>query len=318
MRAALMIISLAATPAAGDISLTFPLDCSLGDTCYIQQYMDHDPASGNYDFACGSLTYDAHSGTDFALPSLSDQAAGVDVLAAATGTVVGVRNDMLDIMQVGPNAPDISNRECGNGLVMQHADGYETQYCHMAKGSISVSAGQVVTTGTVLGRVGLSGQTQFPHLHLTVRQNGQNIDPFNTDGVQTCPDPTRPSLWDTRIATPAGSIVTIGLTDAIPKFDDIKAGWADTGVDADGPAMVGWGYLFGVRAGDTVTTRITRPDRTVFDRSEVLERTQASIMRAFGKRTPQGGWPHGTYRLDVIHLRADEILDQATAEYVVD
>ncbi len=319
MRASLVIISLTATPAAGDISLAFPLDCTLGDTCYIQQYMDHDSSSGSYDFACGSLTYDTHSGTDIALPSLADQAAGVNVLAAAEGTVVGVRNNMLDIMQIGPDAPDISNRECGNGLVIRHVDGFETQYCHMAKGSISVSAGQVVATGTVLGRVGLSGQTQFPHLHLSVRQNGQDIDPFNADGVQTCPDPTRPSLWNTdEVATPAGGIVTIGMTDAVPKFDDIKAGLADTGVTADGPAMVGWGYLFGVRVGDAVTTRITRPDGSIFDRSEVLERTQARIMRAFGKRTPPGGWAQGTYRLDVIHQRDDAILDQATAAYVVD
>jgi hypothetical protein len=317
MRAALLIISLAATPAAGDISLAFPLDCTLGETCYIQQYMDHDPSSGDYDFACGSLTYDTHSGTDFALPSLADQAAGVNVLAAAEGTVVGVRNDMLDIMQIGSDAPDITNRECGNGVVIRHAEGYETQYCHMTKGSVGVSAGQAVATGTVLGRIGLSGQTQFPHLHLSVRLNGQDIDPFNSDGVQTCPDPARPTLWNTEIATPAGGILTIGMSDGVPKFDDIKAGSADTGVAADGPAMVGWGYLFGVRIGDTVTTRITRPDGTVFDRSEALTCTQASIMRAFGKRTPQGGWAQGTYRLDVIHQRGDAILDHAIAAYMI-
>lgn len=318
MRTALAIISLAATPAAGDISLAFPLDCDLGNTCYIQQFMDHDPSSGNYDFTCGSLSYDTHSGTDFALLSLADQAAGVNVLAAAEGTVVGVRNDMLDVLQISPDAPDVSNRECGNGLVLRHSDGYETQYCHLAKGSIDVSAGQVIKAGTVLGRVGLSGQTQFPHLHLSVRQNGQNIDPFNADGVQSCPDPTRPSLWGTEIATPAGGIVKIGLTASVPSFDAIKAGSANTGVDADGPALVGWGHLFGVRVGDTVTTRITRPDGTVFDTSEVFERTQAGVMRAFGKRTPQDGWAHGTYRLDVIHQRNDAILDQATADYVVD
>lgn len=57
--------------------------------------MDHDPSDAAHDFACGSLTYDTHKGTDFALPTLAAQAAGVNVLAAAAGTVVGVRNDTV-------------------------------------------------------------------------------------------------------------------------------------------------------------------------------------------------------------------------------
>jgi hypothetical protein len=318
MRPVVILLSLAATPAAGDISLAFPVDCVLGDTCFIQQFMDHDPTSGAKDFACGSLSYDTHSGTDFALPSLKDQARGVNVLAAAAGTVVGVRNDMVDALQVGPNAPDITNRQCGNGLVIAHPDGFETQYCHMAKGSIGVIQGQSVAAGDILGQIGLSGKTQFPHLHLSVRHNGKPVDPFNTDGLTSCPDPSSPSFWNSDIATPAGGIIAIGLTTEVPDFDTVKAGNADTGVRANGPAMVGWAHLFGAREGDTVTTRITRPDGTSFDHEETLSRTQARAMRAFGKRTPAGGWTTGTYILDVTHMRADVLQDQATATYLVD
>ena len=83
MRLALSLISsLAATSAAGDFSLTFPIDCTLDDICFIQQFVDHDPTAGVHDFTCGALSYDGHKGTDFALPSRAAQRAGVNVLAA--------------------------------------------------------------------------------------------------------------------------------------------------------------------------------------------------------------------------------------------
>lgn len=318
MRAAVLIASLAATPAAGDFSLVQPVDCVLDQDCYIQQYMDHDPSDAAHDFACGSLTYDTHKGTDFALPNLAAQAAGVNVLAAAAGTVVGVRNDMVDALQVGPDAPDVSDRFCGNGLVIRHTGGFETQYCHMAQGSVIVTAGQSVEAGDVLGQIALSGQTQFPHLHLSVRRFGKPIDPFNADGVQSCPDTTQPSLWADDIATPAGGIVEIGLSDKVPDFDDVKAGTASVEIARDSPALVGWSHVFGIRDGDQLLSRFTRPDGTSFDHTDDFTRTQARIFRAFGKRTPRGGWPRGAYVLEVVHLRDAVELDRATLNFEID
>mgnify|MGYP003630426083 CR=1 FL=1 len=314
----LTFISLAATSAAGEFSLAFPLDCTSDDTCFIQQFVDNDPTSGISDFTCGNLTYDGHKGTDIAIPSLTDQAAGVDVLAAADGTILGTRDDMADILQIGPDAPDITDRECGNGVVIRHEDGFETQYCHMARGSITVEAGQSVSAGTPLGQVGLSGQTQFPHLHLSVRKDGKTIDPFNADGQAACPDPTAPSLWAMPIATPAGGIVNIGLADAVPEFDDIKAGTANTGTTTNGPAMVAWVHLFGPRVGDTLRMTMTGPNGVTFENTQTLSRDQARAFRAFGRRTPTEGWVKGSYVLNVIHTRGDAVLDTAVQTFTVD
>ena len=318
MRKLALISSLAATQAAGDFALQMPVDCTLGDTCYIQQFLDHDPSRGTQDFMCGDLTYDGHKGTDFALASRADQAAGVNVLAAADGTVMGVRNDMKDVLQTGPDAPDVSDRECGNGIVIRHDGGYETQYCHLAQGSVTVMAGQQISAGDIIGQIGLSGQTQFPHLHLSLRKNGKPVDPFNTNGVQSCPDSDVPNLWQDDIPTPAGGIISIGMFDAVPSFDAVKAGTADTGVTSNSPAMVGWGQLFGVRVGDDVRVDITAPDGSSFGHTVDITRDQARIFRAFGKRTPQGGWPAGLYRLDVTHRRDDTVLDHDSASYRVD
>jgi murein DD-endopeptidase MepM/ murein hydrolase activator NlpD len=176
-------------------TLGLPIDCVLGDTCYIQQYVDHDSTAATSDFTCGTLSYDGHDGTDFALPTLADQAAGVDVLAVAPGTIAGARDGEPDILQGTPGAPDVTDRECGNGVLIDHTDGLQTQYCHMAQGSIRVRTGDTVVTGTVLGQVGLSGQTQFPHVHLTVRQDGVEVDPFDPDGLVACGLPSDASLF---------------------------------------------------------------------------------------------------------------------------
>jgi hypothetical protein len=51
-------------------------------------------------------------------------------LASAPGTVRGVHDDMTDVLQGTPGAPDVSDRECGNGVVVSHSGDCETQYCH--------------------------------------------------------------------------------------------------------------------------------------------------------------------------------------------
>ncbi len=311
-------MSLATPAVAGDFLLSQPIACTLGQDCYIQQLTDHDPGPGARDFNCGPQTYDGHKGTDFALPSLAAEQAGVDVLAAADGTVRGVRNDMPDVLQGTPGAPDVTDRECGNGVVIAHRDGWETQYCHMAQGSVTVRTGQTVTAGTVLGRVGLSGQTQFPHVHLSVRHNGQVVDPFSPDNVNTCGDGTGPDLWQTPVAVDPGGLITIGFTDAVPEFDAIKAGTAVAAeLSSNSAALVLWAYAFGSRPGDSIRLRITGPAGQVITSTTRLDREQAQLFRAAGKRTPPGGWPPGPYDGVAQMLRGSTVLDEQAVSITV-
>ncbi|SEV92762.1 Peptidase family M23 [Cognatiyoonia koreensis] len=311
-----VILSLAATPVAGEFSLELPIDCILDDTCHIQQFVDRDPTSGASDFQCGSLTYDGHKGTDFALPSLAAQAEGVAVLAAAPGRVVGVRNDMLDALQNGPDAPDITDRECGNGVVIRHDDGWETQYCHMAQGSVTVIQNQIVAAGDTLGMVGLSGQTQFPHLHLSVRKNGDVVDPFDPDNSARC-GPATQTLWAQTIETPAGGLITSGFSASVPEFAAIKAGAVGaTELAAQDPIVI-WTYAFGSKPGDTLTLSITGPEGEVIRETVILDRTQAQLFRAIGRRAPVGGWPAGDYEGQVLHERGETLLDTQSTSVVV-
>jgi hypothetical protein len=69
-------------------------------------------------------------------------------------------------------------KECGNGAMIEHNDSWSPQYCHMAKGSLRVKVGDRVVAGLPIGLVGLSGDTEFPHLHFTVRHARAIVDPF--------------------------------------------------------------------------------------------------------------------------------------------
>jgi len=120
------LVLCAAPAAAQDLTLGFPADCTPGDGCVIQNHFDHDPGPGFSDFRCGGLGYDGHDGTDIRVPTPADMAA-LDVLAAAPGRVRGVRDGMPDIPQGSPGAPDVAGRDCGNGVVIDHGGGWETQ-----------------------------------------------------------------------------------------------------------------------------------------------------------------------------------------------
>ena len=136
---AAFLLATLGTAQAQDLRLVQPIDCSLGTDCVIQQYVDHDAGPSASDFRCGPQSYDGHKGTDFRLLDESDLGDEVAVLAAAAGTVTGLRDGMADHLQSWPNAPDITGRECGNGLVIDHGNGWETQYCHLAQGSLAVT-----------------------------------------------------------------------------------------------------------------------------------------------------------------------------------
>jgi len=313
MRSFALILACAAPAAAQDITLDLPIDCILGDTCYIQNYVDHDPSDAASDFQCGSLTYDNHKGTDFGLPSLAAMEAGVDVLVSASGTVRGVRNNMRDVLYTPDLAGEINGRDCGNGVVIAHDDGWETQYCHMREGSVVVLPGDFVEPGDVLGQVGLSGRTQFPHVHITLRQDGVVIDPFNPfdpDGAMTCDTPSTDTLWADPLDTPAGGLLSAGFSTTVPDYADVKAGTASVDVLQPDSPIVLWAFVFGGRAGDVISIEFDGPDGALFQTDDVLDRTQALLFRAGGLNVPDRGWARGTYSGTVTHTRNGVMLDE--------
>lgn len=303
-------LSLAAPAVASDFSLGLPIDCTPGESCFIQQYVDRDPGAGAQDYRCGPLSYDGHKGTDFRLPTLVEMRKGVSVLAAASGVVAATRDGMADQRFSSENSASIGGRDCGNGVVLRHIGGYETQYCHLQQGSIRVREGQAVAAGSVLGQVGLSGRTQFPHLHLSVRLNGEIVDPFSPGNTQGCAAPAS-SLWHVDLPYQPGGILSAGFSERLPDYADVRDGTASRmAMSVDANNLVLFAFAYGGQAGDILTLKIAGPGGAVLEHPNRLEKDQAQYFRAAGKRRKGAPWPSGDYSGQITLTRDGKTLDE--------
>lgn len=294
-----------------------PIDCTPGSDCAVQNYVDHDPGPATRDFACGWLTYDGHKGTDFRLPDMAAIAGNVAVVAAADGTVLRVRDGMPDISIRDPAASSVAGREAGNSVIIDHGGGWETQYGHLREGSVAVAAGAPVRAGTPVGAVGLSGDTEFPHLHFEVRHEGRTVDPFVGDGNGAeCGQAGQP-LWTDETAAllayrPTG-LLAFGFAAAAPDADGIRQGrYRDAQVTPESPVIALWASLYGTRPDDRQTFRLEGPDGAMLlESSSDVPGPKAEWLAWAGRPRGAGPWPAGryvgTYRL----VRGGQVIVEA-------
>lgn len=303
--------------AAIAFELGLPLACTPGADCWVVRLVDHDPGPGFADYRCGVLGSDDHDGTDIAIADPRRMAQGVAVTASAPGVVAGVRDGMPDQPPEGRIAYGFGDRNCGNGVLLRHADGWETQYCHLRQGSVLVARGDTVEAGQPLGLVGMSGEANFPHVHLSVRHEGDGLDPFTgRASIDACGGATSP-LWSPALLSPPTydevPIAVVGLSDHLPDRDAIVAGRADgEALSGLSPALVGYVLAYGLRKGDRLEIDIDGPDgRQVSSAGFDLDEDAPRATRAAGRRRPSEGWPVGTYRVEVRVARGDRSFTRA-------
>lgn len=114
------------------------------------------PISGTITSRFGYRRSGLHSGLDIAAPT------GTSIKAAASGTV---------------KIAGRSSTGYGLYVVVSHGNGIETYYAHCS--ALLVKAGQKVSQGQVIARVGSTGNSTGPHLHLEIRINGACQNPQN-------------------------------------------------------------------------------------------------------------------------------------------
>jgi murein DD-endopeptidase MepM/ murein hydrolase activator NlpD len=296
------------------------VDCSLGHDCFIQNYVDVEPGPRTADYTCGPLANDGHQGTDFRVRDLGDVARGVAVLAAAAGEVALVRDGVADGFPDEQAAAAYEGRECGNGVVLDHGDGWRTQYCHLRQGSLALAPGDAVRAGDRIGLVGMSGLAEFPHLHFTVWHGEEAVDPFRgADAPHGCRGPRAP-LWrddaGRRLAYQASGVLNAGFAAHEPSLRDIERG-ADR-LDPPGARSSLWFYvrMFGLRPGDRQRFRVFDPAGRL-----VMEWTSAPAVAAeihwlqpIGRQAPAQGWPAGRYRGEFLLIRDGAVVLDALAE----
>ena len=94
-----------------------------------------------------------HTGLDYAIGM------GNPVLSVAAGTVVLTGEHFF----------------AGTSVYVDHGDGLISMYFHLSE--ISVQVGQTVSKGDAVGKIGSTGRSTGPHLHLGLRWKGARIDP---------------------------------------------------------------------------------------------------------------------------------------------
>jgi peptidase M23-like protein len=93
---------------------------------------------------------------------------GQNILAVSDGTVVRAIDGLPDqVPGALPQGLDPLQAD-GNAVFLRLRDGRIVMYAHMIPGSMTVKAGDRVVRGEILGRVGNSGNSSAPHLHLHV------------------------------------------------------------------------------------------------------------------------------------------------------
>ncbi|HEY3696558.1 M23 family metallopeptidase [Phenylobacterium sp.] len=280
---------------AGAPALSFPLACSIGAGCEVQHYVDRDAGPGVRDYHGGRRTYEGHNGIDLRIADMAAERAGVNVLAAAPGRVARLRDGIPDVSIRAAAAPDVDGRECGNGVVIDHGGGWETQYCHLQQGSLRVRVGETVTAGEPIARVGLSGDTEFAHMHLSVRHDGQVVDPF-------APAAGAGPLWDARamkaLTYKAGAVLNAGFASGPTSMQAVEDGGVPK-PDANSPALVAYARAIELEGGDEVELILKGPDGAVLARDrKPLDRDKAQHLLFVGRKRPPTGWTPGTYRAD--------------------
>lgn len=96
-----------------------------------------------------------HNGVDLAAPK------GTAIYAAYDGEVVAATY----------------SSSMGNYVMINHGDGLYTIYMHAS--ALYVSAGQEVARGDTIAAVGSTGRSTGPHLHFSVRKNGNYVSPWD-------------------------------------------------------------------------------------------------------------------------------------------
>ncbi|MGD1901716.1 MAG: M23 family metallopeptidase [Geitlerinemataceae cyanobacterium] len=307
------------------IELGLPIDCDLGEDCFVLLYPDVDPSDGIRDSGCGGQTYDTHKGTDFAVASVAELDRGVNALAVADGTVLRLRDGVPDRrLRTAAEIDEIAAQgiECGNGIVIDHGDGWEGQYCHLKQGSVAVASGDRVRRGEPIGQIGVSGKTTFPHVHLTLSRNGEVIDPASGQPTANGCNQAGQSLWlDPEAQTyKQTGIISLGFADRPPTVDDLWDGVFDAPqIDTDAEVLLFWAHYYGVEAGDIEHYRLTDgAGNLITDYEQTIEANSINGLGYVGKRnTPNRPIVPGTWRGEYSLTRDGETIASKRIEFEV-
>jgi hypothetical protein len=229
--------------------------------------------------------------------------------------VLRVRDGIPDrIFDRSQDSDLLGGKECGNGVVVEHANGIVSQYCHLKQGSVAVRQGTRIGKGQSLGSIGASGLAEFPHVHLSIRRDGLPVEPLTgrplRQGAEACGDTTNglfePSVEGLLSKSPT-AILDLGLAKAPPELPNLVREGGPPLVKFSEPIVV-WVWAINVEQGSLFRIRLLDPDRTpILDvETRALEGRKANYLAYVGGK-------HGT-RAGVYDLRVELLAGTRTVQ----
>ena len=320
--AAFFVLMNTPTAHAGGPDFSLPVQCSDQIPCFLQNMVDLDEGPDRQDPFCGPATFNGHKGTDIRVRDFAALKKGIPALAMAPGIVAAIRDGVKDkLARTKEDLNRVNGRECGNGIVINHGRisgaNWQTQTCHLAKGSLKIKKGDQVEKGQILALMGLSGKTQFPHVHVTVRRNGRVIDPVTglNSGV-SCKKQPRTSMFSASAAAKLAGMQThflqSGFTNNPVKGLDLILNRVQL-PNQNGP-LIFYAKLIDLHRGDKVRLTITGPSgEFATSESKPLKKSKASFTIFTGKR---GAIPSGTYSGTIELIRNDKVMRSTQVDQI--
>lgn len=117
-----------------------------------------------YDFVIAEGNYNRHKNKGTKLENYF--CFNQNIVAVADGTVIKAVNNKRNAPFVGYGVLDfLTTSFIGNYVIINHTGNEYSFYAHLNKGSITITSGEKVIQGQIIGQCGHSGYSSEPHLH---------------------------------------------------------------------------------------------------------------------------------------------------------
>jgi murein DD-endopeptidase len=294
--------------------LHLPVDCKLGEDCFVTSYPDASTGVEPKDFRCGGLAYAGLDSTIFRLKDEPMMEKGVEVRSPERGVVKFYKF----------NAEETDSSDlCGNHVVISHEGGYESTICGLMENSLTVIAGDKVYPQQKIGLVGHIKGNRHPSIAYFLKKDGYPVDPFTGKFTgKDCGSRTNASLWaeDAKqiMQYPPTALVRAGIATEKPDIEGVQHGRYDDheiGVTSD---IYLWAEVTSPTRGDILYLELSLPDGRVYSQPFPQLRPYSEIFQYVAAKADGLIWSEGTVTAKIYMINSNkEKIFEKTMSYEV-